>query len=142
MLHSRRVRCATTSISPLNQIYSNWISYHSLLIPSFSRYMNTKNTGQIEVANSQDIYGAVSPVLAEPSRLQMTAMERLLISQSVSQAPRVLRWTVNRRKTRLSITIVVKINYLIQFPPLWYLMKINEANKIPDICDIFIRFSH
>ena len=44
--------------------------------------MNTKNTGQIEVANSQDIYGAVSPVLAEPSRLQMATMERLLISQS------------------------------------------------------------
>ena len=33
-----------------------------------------------------------------------------------------------------------KTKYLIQFPPLWYLMKINEANKIPDICDIFIRF--
>ena len=35
---------------------------------------------------------------------------------------------------------VVKINYLIQFPPLWYLMRINEANKISDICNIFIRF--
>ena len=38
--------------------------------------------------------------------------------------------------------MVIKINYLIQFPPLWYLMKINEANKISDICDIFIRFLH
>ena len=45
-------------------------------------------------------------------------------------------------ETRLSITMVIKINYLIQFPPLWYLMKINEANKISDICDIFIRFLH
>ena len=36
--------------------------------------------------------------------------------------------------------MVVKINYLIQFPPLWYLMKINEANKISDIGNIFIRF--
>ena len=35
---------------------------------------------------------------------------------------------------------VVKINYLIQFPPLWYLMRINEANKISDICNISIRF--